>query len=73
MKEIKPANNKTDTESYYLCEDEDGTLKCSCGRELIQMDEDTWKCTGGWPTYKFSDGSIFIDKFGRLMFKTSEH
>ena len=73
MKEIEPAESEDKGGQYYLCEREDGTLKCSCGRELVQLDEETWRCEGGYPTYKFSDGSIYIDKFGRLMFKKHEH
>jgi hypothetical protein len=43
-----------------------GKLKCSCGRELIKMDEETYKCSGGFPIYRISSGGVFIDKFGQL-------
>ena len=71
MREIKPVA-KQDHDGYYLVE-EDGVLKCSCGRELEKMDEDTWRCSGGYPVYRFSEGSIILDKFGNLMLKKIPH
>ena len=62
-----------EADEYFLQEGEDGILRCSCGRELIQLDAETWKCPGGYPTYRINDGSVMIDKFGRLMFKHEDH
>ena len=72
MKKIEPVQ-KTEANDYWTVVDPDGTLRCSCGRELIKMDENTYKCPGGYPIYRFGDGSIFIDKWGNLMLKTSDH
>ncbi|GAG29178.1 unnamed protein product, partial [marine sediment metagenome] len=41
---------------YYPVEGPDGKICCSCGRELIKVDEDTYKCPGGFPTYRISGG-----------------
>ena len=81
MKEIKPTKSSRYRDSemelggdnYYSVEDEDGVLRCSCGNELEQMDESTYKCPGGYPVYRFDNDSIFIDKFGNLMAKKIDH
>ena len=75
MKIIKPNLSLSlaeDDEDYYAVE-EDGVLRCSCGSELIQLDEDSYRCAGGYPTYRFSEGSIILDKFGNLMIKKGDH
>ena len=64
---------RTNPDDYYAVVDEKGVMRCSCGRELVKMDENTYKCPGGYPIYRFEDGSIFIDKWGNLMLKTSDH
>ena len=68
-----PARREIDADTYYSVENEDGTLRCSCGRELEKLDESTYRCSGGYPTYRFDDDSVFIDKFGNLMAKKIEH
>ena len=78
MKEIKPTKNRDnsmelDADEYYCVEQEDGTLRCSCGQELRKMDETTYQCPGGYPIYRFDDDTVFIDKFGNLMAKKIEH
>jgi len=82
MKQIKPLSkeaeeeNKADTkdaEQYHLVELKDGTLHCSCGSILIQMDETTYRCEGGYPTYSLANGEVMYDKFGNLMLKTKPH
>lgn len=73
---VKPDINKSedeDADQYSLMENEDGVLCCSCGRALIKLDEETYQCPGGYPTYRIADGSIIIDKFGNLMFKAEEN
>lgn len=76
MGEIKPnINHDRDDEiakEYFTVEGEDGVMRCSCGRQLIKMDETTYMCSGGYPVYRFEDGSVIIDKFGNLMFKHEE-
>lgn len=79
MKEIKFEKsarieaNEDDAESYYLVEYDDGVLRCSCGRELVKKDEETYECSGGLPVYKLDMGEIMIDKWGRLMLKKKPH
>ncbi len=72
MKKIKP-ESYNERDAYWAVVDADGNMKCSCGRQLIKMDEHTYKCAGGWPIYRFEDGTVFIDKFGNLMLKTTDH
>lgn len=79
MKVIKPEkswNTKDQEESadeYFCVDDGDGVMRCSCGEQLIKLDDNTYQCPGGYPTYRFEDGSVFIDKFGNLMLKHEEH
>ena len=71
--EVKPNNiHPTGNDKYYAVE-QDGVLTCSCGRELVKLDDKTYKCPGGYPIYRFDDGSVYIDKFGNLMIKQIEH
>lgn len=72
MKEVKPVA-KRDYGGFFLVEDHDGTLKCSCGRELVNVDEHTWRCSAGYPTYRFEEGTIMVDKFGNIMIKKIPH
>ncbi len=71
MKEVKPVTNRN-ADDYFAVE-EDGVLRCSCGRELEKMDEETYKCPGGYPIYRFSDGTIFLDKWGNIMLRKGQH
>ena len=84
MVEIKPYNDAEDgswyskeqqeaADTYFTVEDEMGVLRCSCGRELIKMDEETYECPGGYPQYRFKNGEVVIDKFGNLMMKNKPH
>ncbi len=62
-----------DENGYYLVQRKDGKLRCSCGAELIKHDEDSWKCSHGYPIYRPQDGDIVKDKSGELMFKMKPH
>ena len=62
-----------DAEQYYLIETEDGQLKCSCGLKLIKLDDEHYKCEGGYPMYSFESGEIRVDTFGRLMLRKKDH
>ena len=76
MKRITPAKGNREGWSdneYYAVEDEDGVMRCSCGRELIKMDEETYQCSGGYPIFRFAEGSVIIDKFGNLCIKKLSH
>ena len=72
MNEIKPVIGEID-ERYELVEDKDGILRCSCGREMIKSDEETYTCSGGFPSWRVSDDDLFIDKFGNVQLKHKEH
>jgi hypothetical protein len=72
MKKVEPNLPVDVIDKYYLVEDSSGVLRCSCGRELIKMDEETYRCLGGYPVYRIDDGSVVIDRFGRLMIKKEE-
>jgi len=72
MKKIEPIQEREEDE-YFSVVDPDGVLRCSCGRELEKMDEHTYKCPGGYPIYRFEDGTVFIDKHGNLMLKHIDH
>lgn len=71
MKKIDPDIYREEDE--YFAVEQDGVLKCSCGRELEKMDDHTYRCPGGYPVYRFQDGSVFIDKWGNLMMKKIDH
>lgn len=63
----KSAENETRIASRYtMVTNEREKMRCSCGRELIKMDEETYKCAGGFPIYRIASGGVFIDKFGQL-------
>lgn len=72
MKKVEPVQ-KAHRNEYYSVVDDKGKMTCSCGRELIKLDEHTYKCPGGYPIYRFEDGSVFIDKWGNLMLKAIDH
>jgi len=82
MKQIKPLthlrdiNNRDEideSDQYFMVENDDGVLKCSCGRNLVAMDDNTFMCTGGFPTYSLADGEVILDKFGNIMLKNKPH
>ncbi len=71
MKTVKP-KTRNEADEYFAVE-EDGVLKCSCGEQLVKLDDQTYKCPGGYPVYRFQDGSVYIDKWGSLMMKKINH
>ena len=82
MKEIKPLSNSRDAvnthdkllaDQYYLDENDDGLLKCSCGRRLVVLEDGVYQCTGGFPIYSLADGDVVLDKFGNIMLKKKPH
>lgn len=72
-KELLKRSMKRGEDDYYSVVDADGVMRCSCGRELEQIDEDTYRCPGGYPVYRFSKQEVFIDKFGNLMARRKPH
>lgn len=73
MKELTPTNNNNGEGAYWPVQHEGGRITCSCGRELEQVDETTYRCSAGWPYYRMEDGDIIKDKFGNLLLKGKEH
>jgi hypothetical protein len=73
METIKAVGTNSFTNSnggtYWLVIEKDGTLKCSCGRELVKLDENLFVCTGGYPTYRISPDEVVVDKWGNLCLK----
>ena len=43
------------------------------GRVLVKQDENTYRCTGGYPEWKMDSEDVFVDKFGNLMLKPKTH
>jgi len=72
MKVIRPIEPEVDT-GYTPQVGSDGVMRCSCGRSLVKVDEDTYKCAFGFPRYRFSMGEITLDKFGNLLFAAKDH
>jgi hypothetical protein len=63
----------TGSSGYYLEQDKDGQLRCSCGRSLVKLDNYTFKCSGGWPIYRPEDGTVEVDKFGNIQIRVIPH
>lgn len=77
MSRIEPKTNLSDptqrSRGYFLVQREDGQLRCSCGGELIKLDEHSYKCSGGYPIFRPGDGEIIQDKFGNIYLKMKPH
>lgn len=58
---------------YFLVMREDGNMYCSCGAPISKIDDNTYKCSRGWPIYRPEDGEVMIDKFGNTMLKIKPH
>lgn len=58
---------------YWCVSDDTGKLRCSCGGELIKMDEYTYRCIHGYPIYTIDNATLFIDKFGNIRLKNIPH
>jgi len=70
---VSRGKDEDEMDEYYSVEDEDGVLRCSCGSELVKMDEESWRCGQGYPIYKFEDGEVLLDRNGNLMLKGKPH
>lgn len=66
-KKFKPSR-----EEFFDPNNEDGTMRCCCGFELILESGDTWRCGGGNHRYRVQDGTALLDKFGNLMMQQPE-
>ena len=71
MKNIKFENNEEEAEWHPVIVD--GKMRCSCGRELVKVDDNTYKCSYGYPLYRMDMGDIIKDKFGNLLFRGKSH
>lgn len=58
---------------WFAVRSKDGRMHCSCSRPLVQVDKNTWRCSFGYPQYRFEDGTVIKDKFGNLLFKEQSH
>jgi len=77
MSKIKPNTQLSDPsmqdQEYFLVQREDGQLRCSCGGELIKLDEYSYRCSGGYPIFRPDDGDIIQDKFGNKYLRMKPH
>lgn len=47
---------------------QNGEIYCLCHYQLIKHDDNTYRCTGiSQHTYRFDQGTMMHDKFGRVM------
>lgn len=58
---------------WIAVEHPDGSIRCSCGRELQQVDEVTWRCSAGYPEYRLDKDDLMKDKWGFLYIKGKSH
>lgn len=58
---------------YWLVMNAEGIATCSCGRSIEKVDDETWRCSVGFPQYRPAKGEVKLDKFGNLMFKVKPH
>ena len=42
-------------------------------RPLEKIDENTWRCTGGYPTYHFDGSAVEYDKEGNIIIRHKPH
>ena len=78
MEEVKASRSNRSSVNvaqggWFLVVEKNGTLRCSCGSELIKMDEDTYVCGAGYPVYRISGEEVVIDKFGNLYMRAKPH
>lgn len=59
-------DDRSKANKYRILKQENGKLTCVCNYELIKVDENTWRCTGGSEEHIFllDRGDIVLDKFG---------
>lgn len=67
--------NTTDMDGYkyFLVVKENGAMHCSCGRELLRLDDGSYRCKGGYPTYRPDQGEMIKDKNGEIWLKVLPH
>ncbi len=63
----------TDAAGYHLVQHANGVMHCSCGRLLIKVDEDTYRCEGGYPEWRLDKNEVFKDKYGNLYLRHKVH
>lgn len=76
MKVLDPADRATDREDnqyYPVMNPETGMMTCSCGNELVKLEEGMYRCGAGWPMYRIEEGDVIKDKWGNLLLRIKEH
>lgn len=76
MNILKPTRVDSDRDKsrqYVPIRHKNGKVTCSCGRELVKLDERTYRCAAGWPMYRFDDGDIIKTKDGQLLMRQKDH
>ena len=75
MRVINPAasDNVQDLDRQWYPVSVDGKYHCSCGRELIKLDDETYQCAYGYPMYRLGDDEVRKDKFGQIWLKGKPH
>ena len=68
----EPINNRASSQWYSVLHS-NGKMRCSCGRQLVKIDDKTYKCEYGYPMYRFDEGEVMKDKFGNLLLKRLSH
>lgn len=71
--EFKPSKQMSNVSRGYYAVESGGHLKCSCGRPLVRVSSEIWRCSYGWPQYKLKSGDWYKDKHGDLYFKKKSH
>jgi hypothetical protein len=62
-----------DAGGYFLSIRPNGTMQCSCGRDLVALENGYYKCSAGWPMYAPDKGEVIKDKFGNILLKVQPH
>lgn len=73
IKPVKVSSEKDRNRQYVPVRHRDGRITCSCGRELVKLDETTYQCAGGWPMYRMDAGDIIKTKDGQLLMRELAH
>lgn len=78
MEEIKPSRRSEDVfkngrrgnsgvNSFDPLSHDGIVPRCICGYVLHKSDENIWTCDGGNHRYRMEDGTMEMDKFGRVV------
>lgn len=73
LSSVRDTSTREGNGGYVPVRHKDGNITCSCGRELVKLDESTYRCAAGWPMYRLDEGDIMKDKNGDLLMRQMEH